>query len=551
MAAAAAEPLTEALGEMAGNGTAKAGSFLTFLVQDIQRSPAIYTTFAVLLALLVFVGKLSSPALDPREPPVMRSRIPVIGHLIGMIQHGPHYFKSIEYRNMAIATLPILGGKMYGVWDPILGQAVHRNKALTFEPFAVEFAQRELGFGDDKLKLLQESTMIYEFFEGIHVAMTPSNVRRMNANALRYVAEVLAKTGDKPFETSNAFLWVRNLITMATADALYGHENPLKKDPGLLDELWAFDNDLARLMMNIAPSITARRSYQARARLQAALAVYYTAKHDLNEDAAQITRNRAAVFRNHGLDGHDIGVFEVALLHVATANTIPTLFWFVAYVFTNQDVMARLRDEVKAIATHGEKDEVTLDISAIDEKCPLLLSCYREAIRISNKGTGNRRVLEDTTISDGQGRSYLLKKGTNLQLSAEVFHTMERVWGPDRDEFVADRFVQPTTTARGNQEKLDAEKLKKASWVPFGGGKHLCPGRNFAFAENLGFVASLVLGYEVTALDDNNNPTSKPPAVSPCAFTSAASKPVREGEGFGMRVEKRKGWEQTKWLYTS
>lgn len=96
MAAVAAEPLTEALGEMAGNGTAKAGSFLTFLVQDMQRSPAIYTTFAVLLALLVFVGKLSSPVLDAREPPVMRPRIPVIGHLIGMIQHGPHYFKSIE-----------------------------------------------------------------------------------------------------------------------------------------------------------------------------------------------------------------------------------------------------------------------------------------------------------------------------------------------------------------------------------------------------------------------------------------------------------------------
>ncbi|KAF6835514.1 hypothetical protein CMUS01_05738 [Colletotrichum musicola] len=551
MAAAAAEPLTEALGGMAGNGTAKAGSFLTFLVQDIQRSPAIYTTFAVLLALVVLVRKLSSPVLDVREPPIMQSRIPVIGHLLGMIQHGPHYFKTIEHRNMAIATLPILGGKMYGVWDPILGQSVHRNKALTFEPFAVEFAQRELGFDNEKLKLLQETNLIPEFFEGIHVAMTPSNVRRMNANALRYVAEVLAKTGDEPFETSNAFLWIRDLITMATADALYGHENPLKKDPSLLDELWAFDNDLARLMVNIVPSVTARRCYQARARLQAALRVYYTAKHDLNEDASQIVKNRAAVLRNYGLTGTDLGNFEIALLHVATANTIPTLFWFMAYVFTNRDLVARLRDEVKAVATHGEKDEVTLDISAIDEKCPLLVSCYREAIRVSNKGTGNRRVMEDTTIADGQGRSYLLKKGTNLQLSAEVFHSLDRAWGPDKYEFVADRFVQTTTTTKGNQEKLDAEKLKKVSWVPFGGGKNLCPGRNFAFAENLGFVASLVLGYEVTTLDENKEPTSRPPAAAPCAITSAASKPVREGEGFGMRVEKRKGWEKTKWLYTS
>lgn len=139
---------------------------------------------------------------------------------------------------MAIATLPILGGKMYGVWDPLIGQAVHRNKALTFEPFAVDFAQRELGFDDEKFRLIKETTLLAEFFEGIHAAMTPTNVRRMNANALRYVAEVLSKTGDKPFETSNSFIWVRDLITIATADALYGPENPLKKDPSLLNELW-------------------------------------------------------------------------------------------------------------------------------------------------------------------------------------------------------------------------------------------------------------------------------------------------------------------------
>lgn len=96
MAAAAAEPLTEAFGDMAGNGTVKAGSFLTFLVQDIQRSPAVYTTFAALMVLLVVVKKLSSPTVDSREPPLMHPRIPVIGHLLGMIKHGNQYFKSIE-----------------------------------------------------------------------------------------------------------------------------------------------------------------------------------------------------------------------------------------------------------------------------------------------------------------------------------------------------------------------------------------------------------------------------------------------------------------------
>lgn len=29
---------------------------------------------------------------DPREPPRIRSKVPLIGHLLGLIQHGPTYY---------------------------------------------------------------------------------------------------------------------------------------------------------------------------------------------------------------------------------------------------------------------------------------------------------------------------------------------------------------------------------------------------------------------------------------------------------------------------
>lgn len=121
----------------------------------------------------------------------------------------------------------------------MLGQAVHRNKDLSFEPFALEFAQRELGFDNDTLKILRDSTLMPEFFDGIHAGMTPTNVRRMNANALRYVAKVLGEIpAGEAFKTTNFFLWVRDLITLATTEALYGPANPLAKDASLMEEVW-------------------------------------------------------------------------------------------------------------------------------------------------------------------------------------------------------------------------------------------------------------------------------------------------------------------------
>ncbi|KAJ0359266.1 hypothetical protein COL154_008410 [Colletotrichum chrysophilum] len=535
------------IGELAGNGTAKAGSFLAFLAEDVQRSPVLYSTFAAVLAILVLVSRLSSPAVEEREPPLMKPTIPVIGHLIGMIKHESHYFKFLEPRGFRIATLPILGGKVYGVWCPMLGQAVHRNKDLSFEPFALEFAQRELGFDNDTLKILRDSTLMPEFFDGIHAGMTPTNVRRMNANALRYVAKVLEDIpAGEAFETTNFFLWVRNLMTLATAEALYGPANPLAKDASLMEEVWAFDAGLGLLMLGVFPSIIAKRCYQARAKLQAVLSDYYGAREDDHEEAAQIVKNRANVLRKHGIPDREVGTFEIALLHVGTSNTIPTLFWFVAHVFTNAELVAKLREEVAAIATHGSNGEVTIDIGAIDEKCPLLVSCYRESIRLSNKGMGHRRVMKDTTISDGRGNTYLLKEGCNIQLSHEVSHSLERVWGTDYDKFVADRFVDKK--AEGD---IMMEKVKKAAFIPFGGGRHLCPGRNFAFAENLGFVASLVLGFDVTTLDENKKATTAAPKMDRCPMTAAAARPIKNGEGFGARVARREGWESVKWQYTS
>lgn len=299
-------------------------------------------------------------------------------------------------------------------------------------------------------------------------------------------------------------------------------------------------------MLGLVPSITARKCYDARTRLQAALTKYYDSDGDSHPEVAQIVKNRANVLRKSGL-GKEAGMFEVALLHVATSNTIPTLYWFVVNVFSRPDLVARLRDELAPVAHFGANGgEVTLNIGSLEDQCPLLVRCYRETMRLSLQGMANRRVMEDTTITDGRGASYLLKKGINVQMSVKVSHSLTEIWGPDAASFDPERFI-----VRSGKDHFEEEKLKKASFMPFGGGKHLCPGRNFAFAENMGFVASLVLGFDVVPLDEDMMPTHNGPEMAPCLLTGTGVKPVRDGEGYGVRIRRREGWESVKWRYTS
>lgn len=304
--------------------------------------------------------------------------------------------------------------------------------------------------------------------------------------------------------------------------------------------------------MNVAPSLTVPGGHQARERLQTALREYYGSGGDLHDDAAGITKHRAAVIRKFGIDKSYVGVFELSLLHVATSNSIPSLFWLVAFIVTRTDVVARIREEAEAMVgrKHGE-NELTINVDVLAEKCPLLVSCYREAIRLSNKSIGNRRVMADTTVSDGKGGTYLLKKGVDIMMPSAPLHMSDDVWGTSdapADEFSADRFFE------ADQEKAALNtpkaKAKRAAYVPFGGGRHLCPGRHFAFAENLGFMVSFLLGFHVSPIDEHGT-TFKIPMMDRCSISGAVCKPVENGEGFGMKLKRREGWDKVRWKFTS
>ncbi|KAI6778969.1 prostacyclin synthase [Emericellopsis cladophorae] len=133
--------------------------------------------------------------------------------------------------------------------------------------------------------------------------------------------------------------------------------------------------------------------------------------------------------------------------------------------------------------------------------------------------------MADTTISDGKGRTYLLEEGVNVQMPSEPLHGMTDVWGDDANVFHPARFMDIAKNLSSA-----TTKAKRASYIPFGGGKHLCPGRNFAFAENLGFMISLLMGFDASPLD-GDWATFKAPVAEQCGMASALSKPVSNGEG--------------------
>jgi hypothetical protein len=76
-------------------------SLLQNLVADVREgnfssSTVLYTVVLAAAVALSLLNRLLTPRIDPREPPVVKPRIPWIGHIIGVIRHQADYNRILQ-----------------------------------------------------------------------------------------------------------------------------------------------------------------------------------------------------------------------------------------------------------------------------------------------------------------------------------------------------------------------------------------------------------------------------------------------------------------------
>lgn len=246
------------------------------------------------------------------------------------------------------------------------------------------------------------------------------------------------------------------------------------------------------LAVGILPSVIASKGYAARQAGRVAFRKYYN--QGLSKNANELIRCRERVALQWGLSYENMATSDLTILSSAATNTVPTAFYLMCFIFADGCLLTDLREEISKIVTQTEEDGRTtllFDHTMIEAHCPLLVSCYYETLRLNKVGTSIRVVLADTMLAN----QYLLRKGSLVQIVTGVLHYDTHTWGDDANIFNARRFFNKDTLAK------EVKKAQNQAFIPFGGGKAMCPGRFLAFAEVTSFAAMMVHCFDLTTVD--------------------------------------------------
>ncbi|PVI00474.1 cytochrome P450 [Periconia macrospinosa] len=507
---------------------------------------------AGVLALAVVAGALISYfgriQVDSREPPVVHPKIPFIGHLIGMIRHGPLYFTQVSSKVKApIFTLPVLGNRTYVCGSPALTAAIQRASAtLDFDELIVHAMPRFVGLSKEAAEILKDPTATTEgsrrvvemAHSVINPPLQPQNMEDLTMKQLKNFSDYF--NGIRNDQEFKLYHMATRAVAFASMDTFYGPKNPFKLNNDLMEDFFVWETDVVPYMVGFFPSIFVRKATQALSRMGKSFEEYINNGHV--KEAHALIQSRQALHEDAGISIPDQGRLEVGLSLAFNVNAGITTFWILDNIYSRPELLEEIRREVRenAITAPG-----TISYAKLKDSCHLLASVYRETMRINAPMNTARWVKEDIVIAD----TYLLRKGSVVQAAGGIMHWDPELWGEDVHSFNPRRFWgtqsglknPPASDQKG--EGKTSQQVHAAAFRAFGGGASMCPGRFFAQMEIMSLVAVVVSGFDILP-PQGKEKVDWNPARDDTKFPFAVSKPVRD---IDVRFRRREGMEDLEW----
>ncbi len=447
------------------------------------------------------------------EPP-LSSPIPFIGEGIAFVKDFPALMQSLRIKHGSIFTIVNFGQRMHFITDiRSIRRIWSTPKYFNFADFAStaesHFSGMETkeeidatGVGADQLSQHAHSMRSAEELENLAVKFQ---------SALNEAVENVDMLHCEEWQTVSLREFTGLLVWYAAGRSLFG--KGWLKGVDALDSLrqYAEFEDAAPLIVGGMPKYLVKKGLLARVYLTWNILLPLVqqnsnmVKMEESHPYLQKYLNQLKVPYKGQSDGDSkIAARLNGLLFGINTNTMNLLFWTVARVLIGpKEFQERLREE---ISDAMEKCSTWKDIKA---STPLLTSVIIETMRFHADGNSFRVVEQNCSVSglgeDGS-KTFHFRKGDGIFMLS-TYDQLKDVEGANQDTFDGSRWLKHTTDPKLTSSSGLFPLPSSQVLVPFGGGKHLCPGRFFASIEMHYVIAFCLNQYDFQLIE-----TSKLPA---------------------------------------
>ncbi|KAL5337981.1 putative cytochrome P450 [Aspergillus crustosus] len=455
------------------------------------------------------------PSLYPDEPKEVPYLVPCINRFDG--SRSPFRFT-------------LFGAPLYVVSDPVDVAEVNRHStAFTLEPLAKDMLLK-FGISPRSTERLLEpisdapragplhaTDKVIDFYRQ-HISPGDSLNSFVETDIIPRLARILSPTelGINKEETVTVSLHkiCAQALVNGVVRAYYG-DIVLKIQPDFAGRYMEWEKTSWKFLMGL-PRFLAKDMIAAKDDMINFFLEYFTLPPGDRGHENFWVSSVEELFRELELSNDEIA--RMFMLHTSSiiGNMYKMCFWLVAHILSNPDLLRSITLEIQPAVNLQTRE---IDHTHLTENCPVLDSLYSEVLRLIVTSPMTRQVSTTTTIG---GKT--LKKGNNVLIIYRQLHIDQATWGPTPLTLQPQRFLH------------DKNLKTKPAYRPWGGGKHVCPGRFLAKKAVFAFVALLLGQYEI-----DMDTVGKQPFPRADLAKAAGVATIAEGEDVVISLRRREG----------
>ncbi|XP_012728119.2 prostacyclin synthase [Fundulus heteroclitus] len=453
------------------------------------------TAFLILNGLLVLLLLYTTRTRKKNEPPLDKGFFPWLGHALEFSKDAEKFLKRMKEKHGDIFTVRVAGSYVTVLLDPNSFDGVLNDDTNSFD-----FTQIRSNLLK-KLFSLQlpghnpksERKWMQDHFQGL-------SLQKLNASMHVHLSSVMLKSPDscsplewredELFELCYSFLFRAGYLT------LYERSDDVA---AVYEDFRKFDGLLSKLARGSLKGGEKKVVTTSQERLWDLLS-----PPSLNKGTGPDSWQQSYVqfLQNHGVDADMQKKAQLLQLWTTQCNPGPAAFWVLGFLLTHPEAMEAVKSEIRGLPFLQETSLQRNPLNWLQrQSTPVFDSVLSETLRLTAAIAIRREVVKDKILRMSDGKEYHLRRGDKVCLFPFVSPQKDPWIHEDPEMFKYDRFLNEDKTVKDEFYK-DGKRVKYYT-MPWGAGKSICVGKEFAVTALKQFVFMFLTHFDVELCSPN------------------------------------------------